>query len=84
MMQGNSGSFADDNRINGDGALFIRFTGGETVALFSRFSTQATQTDNTGAPLSNKGAQAGQPAGHAKTKTKRRHLPNNNLQQSSS
>jgi uncharacterized protein YukJ len=27
MIQGNSGSFADDNRINGDGALFIRFTG---------------------------------------------------------
>ena len=24
MMQGNSGSFADDNRINGDGALLIR------------------------------------------------------------
>jgi uncharacterized protein YukJ len=51
MMQGNSGSFADDNRVNGDGALFIRYTGGETIALFARFNTQATATDdNTGAP----------------------------------
>ncbi len=25
MMQGNSGSFAKDNRVNGDGALFIRY-----------------------------------------------------------
>ena len=50
MMQGNSGSFADDNRINGDGALFIRFTGGETVALFIRFSTQSTTTDDRGNP----------------------------------
>ena len=46
MMQGNTGSFADDNRINGDGALFIRFAGGETVALFVRFSVQSTTTDN--------------------------------------
>jgi uncharacterized protein YukJ len=52
MMQGNSGSFASDNRVNGDGALFIRFRGGETVALFVRFTTQATETDpQTGAPL---------------------------------
>jgi uncharacterized protein YukJ len=51
MMQGNGGHFANDNRINGDGALFIRFTGGETVALFIRFSVQATQTDDTGAAL---------------------------------
>jgi uncharacterized protein YukJ len=50
MMQGNSGAFADDNRINGDGALFIRFTGGETVALFIRFATQATETDDRGSP----------------------------------
>jgi uncharacterized protein YukJ len=51
MMQGNSGSFANDNRVNGDGALFIRFTGGETVALFVRFTTQATNTnDTTGGP----------------------------------
>jgi len=51
MMQGNSGSFADDNRVNGDGALFIRYTGGETIALFARFNSQATTTDdNTGAP----------------------------------
>jgi uncharacterized protein YukJ len=51
MMQGNSGSFANDNRVNGDGALFIRFTGGETVALFVRFNTQETNTDDsTGGP----------------------------------
>jgi Uncharacterized conserved protein (DUF2278) len=50
MMQGNSGSFADDNRINGDGALFIRFAGGETIALFVRFTTQSTTTDNRGNP----------------------------------
>ena len=51
MMQGNSGSFADDNRVNGDGALFIRFTGGETVALFVRFTTESTSTDDsTGNP----------------------------------
>jgi uncharacterized protein YukJ len=51
MMQGNGGKFADDNRVNGDGALFIRFTGGETVALFSRFSVQDIPTNNqTGAP----------------------------------
>jgi len=50
MMQGNTGSFADDNRINGDGALFIRFSGGETIALFVRFSEQSTTTDDTGAP----------------------------------
>src|SRR5215831_12205790 len=39
MMQGNRGSFADDNRVNGDGALFIRFSDGETVALFVRFTS---------------------------------------------
>ena len=51
MMQGNSGSFADDNRVNGDGALFIRYAGGETVALFTRFTVQATTTDDsTGSP----------------------------------
>jgi uncharacterized protein YukJ len=46
MMQGNSGSFANDNRVNGDGALFLRFAGGETAALFVRFTTQATETDD--------------------------------------
>ena len=50
MMQGNEGSFADDNRINGDGALFIRFAGGETIALFVRFSTQSTTSDDRGNP----------------------------------
>jgi len=47
MMQGNSESFADDNRVNGDGALFIRYDGGETIALFVRFTTQDTRTDDT-------------------------------------
>lgn len=50
MMRGDSGSFANDNRINGDGALSIRFTGGETVALFVHFSVQSTMTDNRGDP----------------------------------
>jgi len=50
MMQGNKGSFADDNRINGDGALFIRFADGETVALFVRFTSQSTTTDDRGNP----------------------------------
>jgi uncharacterized protein YukJ len=51
MMQGDSGSFASDDRVNGDGALFIRFKGGETVALFVRFTTQSTSTDDsTGRP----------------------------------
>jgi len=49
-MQGNAGSFANDNRINGDGALFIRFAGGETVALFVRFTMQSTTTDDRGDP----------------------------------
>jgi len=53
MMQGNCGSFANDNQVNGDGALFIRYTGGETVALFTRFTVQVTDTnDTTGAPVS--------------------------------
>jgi uncharacterized protein YukJ len=52
MMQGNSGSFASDNRVSGDGALFIRYAGGETIALFVRFTVQDTRTDDqTGAPL---------------------------------
>jgi uncharacterized protein YukJ len=51
MMQGNQGAFADDNRVNGDGAFFVRFAGGETIALFARFTAQETQTDDrTGAP----------------------------------
>jgi len=51
MMQGNSGSFASDNRVNGDGALFFRYRGGETAALFVRFTTQSLDTDDrTGAP----------------------------------
>ena len=34
----------------GDGALFIRFAGGETIALFVRFSSQSTTTNNRGNP----------------------------------
>jgi len=53
MMQGNSGAFAGDNRVNGDGALFIRFKGGETIALFTRFTIQDIETnDATGDPTS--------------------------------
>lgn len=51
MMQGNGGSFTADNRINGDGALFVRYGDGTTIALFTRFATQATATDDSGAPL---------------------------------
>ena len=40
LMQGDSGSFAGDDRTNGDGALFLRFSSGETAALFVRFTTQ--------------------------------------------
>jgi uncharacterized protein YukJ len=50
MMQGNSGEFSSDNRINGDGALFIRFSDGTTTALFVRFATQSLSTDDNGAP----------------------------------
>ncbi len=41
MMQGNSGKFASDNQVHGDGALFIRYGSGETAALFIRFTTQS-------------------------------------------
>jgi uncharacterized protein YukJ len=50
MMQGNSGSFEKDNTTHGDGALFIRFAGGQTFALFVRFDTQGTETDDQGKP----------------------------------
>jgi uncharacterized protein YukJ len=50
MMQGNGGEYTSENRINGDGALFIRFSDGTTTALFVRFATQSTSTDDTGAP----------------------------------
>jgi len=53
MMQGNSGSFASDNRVNRDGALFIRFRGGVTAALCIRFTMQDSDTDpQSGAPTS--------------------------------
>ena len=57
MMQGNPmtqghGSFADDNRIRGDGALFLRAGNGRMAALFVRFSTQSIDTDpQTGNPV---------------------------------
>jgi uncharacterized protein YukJ len=53
MMQGNSGQFASDNRVHGDGALFLSFNNAqEIVALFVRFQTQSLNTDdNTGAPI---------------------------------
>ncbi len=51
MMQGNSGEYADENRVNGDGALFVRFGDGTNVAFFARFDTQAVTTNpTTGAP----------------------------------
>jgi uncharacterized protein YukJ len=53
MMQGNSRSFPLNDPVYGDGAWFIRFRGGETVALFARFTVQDTNTDpRTGAPQS--------------------------------
>ncbi len=52
MMQGSSGSFAADNRINGDGALFVRYAGGTTLALFIRFAAQSTATGDDGSPRS--------------------------------
>jgi uncharacterized protein YukJ len=52
LMQGNSGAFAADNRINGDGALFVRYSGGTTMALFTRFATQTTVTNDAGDPQS--------------------------------
>ncbi|WP_084803068.1 DUF2278 family protein [Bradyrhizobium sp. NAS80.1] len=53
MMQGNSGQFASDNRVHGDGALLLSFNNAqEIVALFVRFQTQSLNTDdNTGAPI---------------------------------
>jgi len=51
FMQGSTGAFARDNRSNGDGALFIRYAGGETIALFLRFVTQSLATDESGAPV---------------------------------
>ncbi len=52
MMQGNAGSFAGDNRVRGDGALFLRGSDGVTGALFVRFATQSLDTDPaTGDPV---------------------------------
>jgi uncharacterized protein YukJ len=50
MMQGNSVSFKRDNRINGDGALFMRFARGRQWPLFVRFASQAVHTDERGDP----------------------------------
>jgi uncharacterized protein YukJ len=54
MMQGNSGTFAADNRINGDGALFVRYGDGTTMALFVRFATQSTATGEAGPGVANR------------------------------
>jgi uncharacterized protein YukJ len=56
MMQGNPPGgpkdHSGDNRVNGDGALFLRFKECETIALFTRFESQATSTDDeTGFPV---------------------------------
>ena len=51
MMQGNSGAYAGENTVNGDGALFVRYGDGTTFAFFARFDTQSVTTDpTTGAP----------------------------------
>ncbi len=51
MMQGNHGRFSGDNRTHGDGALFIRYGTGITMALFIRFALQVLPTDDvTGDP----------------------------------
>ncbi len=52
MMQGNTGQFEKDNRINGDGAMFLRFSGRETIALFVRFASQSLNTDGNGNAVS--------------------------------
>ena len=45
MNQGNAAPYERDNRVHGDGALFIRFGDGSVFAFFSRFTTQSLQTD---------------------------------------
>ena len=51
MMQGNAGSYAGENTVNGDGALFVRYGDGTMFAFFARFATQSVTTDpTTGAP----------------------------------
>jgi uncharacterized protein YukJ len=52
MNQGNTGKFAVDNQIHGDGALFIRFSDEETVALFIRFDTQIVTAADQQDPVS--------------------------------
>ena len=51
MMQGNAGSFARDNTTHGDGGLFLRYGDGTVAALFVRFATQGTETDDQGNPV---------------------------------
>ena len=53
MNQGNAAPYERDNRVHGDGALFVRFGDGSTFAFFSRFTTQSLQTDpSSGDPVS--------------------------------
>src|SRR5437588_331438 len=57
-------NFKNDNRVNGDGALFFQFSDGTTTAIFVKFQGQATGTDNkTGDPAVAIPVVAGQP-GH--------------------
>ncbi len=53
MNQGNpTGDFKGDNGVYQDGALFFQFSNDEWVALFLKFRTQATNTDDqTGDPV---------------------------------
>jgi uncharacterized protein YukJ len=48
MMQGDTGGHADEDRANGDGALFLVFRGGEIAALFVRFQTQVVAGEGEG------------------------------------
>ena len=50
MNQGNSGSFERDNTTHGDGALFFVFSNADMAALFVRFATQGTETNDRGDP----------------------------------
>lgn len=45
MMQGSAGAFRRENRVHGDGALFVRFGDGSVTAFFARFASQALATD---------------------------------------
>jgi len=46
MLQGDQDQHAGEDRVNGDGALFLVFSGGETAALFTRFQSQSITVDD--------------------------------------